>query len=98
MLQLAFDQLAEAGAREQEGMHVDVVGIERPHAGSDAAVINRDQGEVDVGAFPDAVVGEAAAEQYREDAAIAPQAFEERFEGAGEPFLDRVAGHLTGRV
>ena len=84
VLHRALDHAPELGARNQEGVHVDALGVERHRSGRHFAVVDRHEDEVDVGLRPDGIVGQAAAEERGQDAAILPHLGHEGVEGGGE--------------
>ena len=85
-------------ALHQQGMHVDPVGVERHAALPPERVVHRDQEQIDVGLFPDAVVRQAATEERAQNRAITLQLGHEGVERGGECGAAGVAGrNLHGR-
>ena len=87
--QRAVHDLAELRARDQLRVDVDAVGVEREVAELDLPIVHRHEHQVDVRFGPDDVVGEAAAQQRRENGAVGPCLFNERVERRRVALLDR---------
>ena len=84
----AFDRLTKIGARDQEGVDVDPVGIEREAGPLEFLVVDGHQNEVDIGFCPDGVVGEAPAENGGENGAVLTDLRHEIVERRGEFLAD----------
>src|SRR3954452_18049067 len=92
-----LDALAELGARHQQRVHVDAVGVERRVARVHFPIVDRDQHQVDIRTRPDEIVRQAAAEDRREHRAILFDPIDERVERRREPLPRGLPRHALTR-
>ena len=82
VLKRSFDGPPELGPRNQEGVNVDAIGIERDRSGRTTLLSSIVTSiEVDVGLRPDGIVRQAAAEERGQDAPILLDLVDECVEG-----------------
>jgi hypothetical protein len=89
----ALDHFAELRARQEERVHVDPVRVERQVRPVYLPVVDRDEHQVDVGLRPHGVVGQAAAEDGREDGAVGFHLLDQGIERCGGLSLDGAVVH-----
>ena len=90
--------LRNCGARHEERVDVDAVGVERHVRRRHLLVVDRDEHQVDVGLRPDRVVRQAAAEDGREDGAVPLDLLDQRLEGDGKLLFDGRGLHGVARA
>ena len=88
-----LDDLAKAGPRHQERVHVDPVGVQRHVPAGYQLVVDRDQPQIDVRAGPDGVVREAAAQDRRQDRPILLEILDQPVERARKVAANEVVRH-----
>jgi hypothetical protein len=95
VLQRPVDHLAEFRPRHEQGVDVDAIGVEGQVGRLYVFVVDGHEQQIDIGLLPDNVVGEAAAEQDRQDRAIPTDVIDQSVECRREALADRllIGGH-----
>ena len=89
----ALGHLPEFGPGNEHGVDVHTVCVQRQAGRIEHLVVDRHEHEVDVRLCPDGVVGEAAAEDGREDGPVVPHLLDQAVERLRERLADRDGAH-----